>query len=93
MPPFDITFLRVDRDEEPTVVEGFFRTVDWETLPRENEGLDISEELDAAIVESVGYDFNGYPTVHVGRIVLDDLQVAHLRKVGWRVSKLPFSRR
>lgn len=93
MSTFDITFMRVDRDEDPTMVEGFFRTVDWPVLPREDEGLDISEELDGVSVESVGYDFDGYPTVMVGHVVLDDVQVAKLRKMGWRVSRLPFSRR
>ena len=93
MPTFDITFMRVDRDEDPTAVEGFFRTVDWAVLPREGEGLSISEELGAVTVESVGFDFDGYPTVFAGRAVLDDLQAAHLRKVGWRISRLPFGRR
>jgi len=93
MPLFDITFLRFDRDDDPTAVEAFFRTVDWPVMPREGEGLAISEGFDAATVESLGYDFNGYPTVHVGRIVLDDLQAAQLRKVGWRVRRLSFGRR
>jgi hypothetical protein len=93
MPTFDITFMRVDRDEDPTVVEGFFRTVEWAALPREGDGLTISEELGALPVENVGFDFDGYPTVFAGRVVLDDLQVAHLRKIGWRVSRLPFGRR
>ena len=38
MPAFDISFMRVDRDEDPTIVESFFRTVDWPVLPREGEG-------------------------------------------------------
>ena len=63
MPTFDITFMRVDRDEDPTIVEGFFRTVDWPVLPREGEGLDIGAELGAVTVESVGFDFEGYPNV------------------------------
>jgi hypothetical protein len=81
MPTFDITFMRVDRDEDPTIVEGFFRTVDWPVLPREGEGLDIGAGLDPVIVESVGYGFDGYPNVVVGRIVLDDLQAAQLREL------------
>jgi DNA polymerase elongation subunit (family B) len=93
MPLFDIAFMRVDRDEDPTVVEGYSRTVDWPVLPREAEGLDISAELDPVTVESVGYDFDGHPTVFVGRVVLDDLQAAQLRKLGWRLRPLPFSRR
>ena len=92
MPTFDITFMRVDRDEDPTIVEGFFRTVDWPVLPREGEGLDIGAELGAVTVESVGFDFEGYPNVVVGRVVLDDLQAAQLRKRGWRVRPLPFGR-
>lgn len=91
MPAFDMSFMRVDRDEAPTIVEGFFRTVEWPALPREGEGLDIGEELDPVTVDSVGYDFDGYPTVVVGRIVLDDLQAAQLRRLGWRVRPLPFS--
>ncbi len=92
MPTFDITFMRVDRDEDPTIVEGFFRTVDWPVLPREGERLDIGAELGAVTVESVGFDFEGYPNVVVGRVVLDDLQAAQLRKRGWRVTALPFGR-
>jgi hypothetical protein len=92
MPAFDISFMRVDRDEEPTVVESFTRAVDWPLLPREGEGLDLGEE-EPATVESVGYDIDGYPNVFVGRIVLDDLQGAQLRKLGWRAGPLPFSRR
>ena len=67
MPTFDITFMRVDRDEDPTIVEGFFRTVDWPVLPREGEGLDIGAGLDPVTVESVGFDFEGYPNVVVRR--------------------------
>ena len=92
MPTFDISFMRVDRDEDPTVVESFARTVEWPFLPREGEGLDIGNDCPVT-VESVGYDFNGCPNVFVGRIVLDDLQAAQLRKLGWRVEPLPFSRR
>ena len=62
-------------------------------LPREGEGLEIGAELDPVTVESVGHDFDGYPNVFVGRLVLDDLQAAQLRKLGRRVSPLPFSRR
>jgi DNA polymerase elongation subunit (family B) len=93
MPFFDIAFMRVDRDEDPTVVEGYSRAVDWPVLPRETEGLDLSTELDPVTVESVGYDFDGYATVFVGRVVLDDLQAAQHRKLGWRVSPMPSSRR
>lgn len=93
MPTFDITFLRVGRDEHPTLVEDFFPTVDWPVLARADEGFDISEELDAVTVERVGFDFDGYPTEVLGRVVLDDLPVARLRKPGWRVRPLPFSRR
>ena len=75
------------------MVEVFFRTVEWPVLPREGDGLEISPEHDSATVESVGYGFDGYPNVLVGRIVLDDLQAAQLRKLGWRVRPLPFSRR
>jgi hypothetical protein len=89
MPPLDITFLRLDRDDDPTVVEAFFRSVDWLVMPREGEGLEIHPEQDPVTVESVGYGFDGYPTVMVGRVVLDDLQAAQLRKVGWRVVPLP----
>lgn len=92
MPTLDISLMRVDRDEDPTIVEAFFRTVEWPALPREGEGLDIGAGLDPATVESVGYDFDGDPNVFVGRIVLDDLQAAQLRKLGWRVRLLPFSR-
>jgi len=92
MPTFDISLMRVDRDEDPTIVEAFFRTVDWLELPREGEGLDLGNDCPVTI-ESVGYDFNGYPNVFVGRVVLDDLQAAQLRKLGWRMEPLPFSRR
>ena len=92
MPAFNISFMRVDRDEDPTIVESFTRAVDWPLLPREGEGLDLGEG-DPVTVESVGYDFDGYPNVFLGRLVLDDLRAAQLRKLGWRVSPLPFSRR
>jgi hypothetical protein len=61
--------------------------------PREAEGLDISADLEPVTVESVGYDFDDHPTVFVGRVVLDDLQVLQLRKLGWRVRALLGSRR
>jgi hypothetical protein len=89
MPTFQISFMRVDRDEDPTVVESFHRTVDWSLLPREGEGIDLGNDCPVT-VESVGYDFDGYANVFMGRIVLDDLQAAQLRKLGWRVEPLPF---
>jgi hypothetical protein len=92
MPAFSISFMRVDRDEDPTIVESFTRAVDWPLLPREGEGLDLSEEA-SATVESVGYDIDGYPNVFLGRLVLDDLQVTQLRRLEWRVSPLPFGQR
>jgi len=88
MPAFDIAFMRVDREQDPTIVEGFFRTVDWPVLPREGEGLDLGNDCPVT-VESIGFGFDGYPNVFVGRVVLDDLRVAQLRKLGWRVSPLP----
>lgn len=88
MPVFDITLLRVDRDENPTVIEALFRTVDWPFMPREGEGVEIFEDFEAQTVESVGCGVNGDPLVHLGRVVLDDLQVAQLRKAGWRVSPI-----
>ena len=84
MPTFDISLMRVDRDEDPTIVEAFFRTVDWPALPREGEGLDLGNHCPVT-VESVGYDFSGYPNVFMGRVFLDDLQAAPMRKLGWRV--------
>ena len=92
MPTFDISFMRVDRDQDPTVVEGFFRAVEWPFLPREGEGLDLGNDCPITI-ESVGYGFDGSPNVFVGRVVLDDLLAAQLRKLGWRVAPLPFSTR
>ena len=69
MPIFDISFMRVDRDEDPTIVEALFRTVDWPALPREGEGLGISPKLDPATVESDGglslrLLFAGSPSTH-----------------------------
>jgi hypothetical protein len=58
MPTLDIAFMRVDRDQDPTVVESFHRTVDWPALPREGEGLDITEDL-AQTVESA-QDYAGF---------------------------------
>lgn len=89
MPLFDITFLRVDRDENPTAMEVLSRTVDWPAVPREGEGVETADGLDAQTVESVGYDLDGMPNVHLGRVVLDDLEVLQLRKVGWRAAQLP----
>jgi len=92
MPTFQISVMRVDRNEDPTIVESSFRTVDWPALPREGEGPDLGNDCPETI-ESVGHDFDGYPNVFIGRVVLDDLQAAQLRKLGWRVEALPFSRR
>lgn len=88
MPTFDFALLRVDRDEDPTVVEGFFRTVEWPAIPREDESVEIADNLEPQTVESVGYNLDGFATVVVGRAVLDDLQAVQLRKAGWRVSRL-----
>jgi hypothetical protein len=66
MPTFEISFMRVDRNDEPTVVEAFSRTVDWLVLPREGEALDIGEGIDPVTVESVGYSIHGYPNVCEG---------------------------
>ena len=88
MPTFDFALLRVDRDEDPTVVECLFRTVKWPVIPREGEGVDIADDFEAQVVESVGYNLDGHATVFVGRVVLDDLQAAQLRKAGWRASRL-----
>ena len=89
MPLFDITFLRVDRDESPTVMGALFRTVDWPVMPREGESVEIFEEFEAQTVESVAYGIEGDPLVNLGRVVLDDLQVAQLRKAGWRGVAVP----
>jgi len=83
-----ISLQRVDRDEDPTVIEALFRTVDWPFVPREGEGVEIFEEFEAQTVESVGYGVDGDPLVHLGRVVLDDLQVVQLRKAGWRASQI-----
>jgi len=92
MPLFDITFLRVDRDESPTVIEALFLTVDWPVMPRDGEGVEIIEDIEAHPVENVGYGVDGDPMVHLGRVVLDDLQVAQLRKFGWRTTPIAGSR-
>ena len=63
--------------------------LDWPCLPREGEGLDIAEDLDPVTVESVGCDLDGHLTVYVGRVALDDIQVAQLRKAGWRMTRIP----
>ena len=89
MPLFGLTFLRVDRSESPTVIEAFFRTVDWPVMPREGEGVEILEDFEGQTLESVGYGVHRRPLVHLGRVVLDDLQVKQLRKAGWRVEALP----
>jgi hypothetical protein len=89
MPLFDISLLRVDRDENPTAMEALFLTVDWPFLPREGEGVEILEDYEAQTVESVGYGVDGSPLVDLGRVVLDDLQVAQLRNAGWRVVAFP----
>ena len=40
-------------------------------------------------MESVGYGVDGHPLVHLGRVVLDNLQVKQLSKMGWRVVPYP----
>ena len=49
----------------------------------------ILEDFEAQTVESVGYGVDGDPLVHLGRVVLDDLQVRLLLKSGWRIAVLP----
>jgi hypothetical protein len=70
-------------------MEALFRTVDWPFVPREGEGVEIFEDFESQRVESVGYGVDGHPLVHLGRVVLDDLQVKQLRKVGWRAEAVP----
>lgn len=89
MPPLVLTLLRVDRDESPTVIEALFRAADWPFLPREGEGVEIMEDFEAQTVDSVGYGVDGSPLVHLGRVVLDDLQVQQLRHAGWVSEPLP----
>ena len=66
-----------------------FLAVDWPCLPREGESVEILKHLETPLIESVGYGMHGAPLVHLGRVVLDDLQVTQLRRVGWRVEGLP----
>jgi len=40
-------------------------------------------------VESVGYNLDGVPSAHLGRVVLDDLEMVQLRRAGWRVMPFP----
>ncbi len=89
MPLVDLSLLRVDRDEAPTILEALFLTVDWPFLPREGEGVEILEDYEAQTVDSVGYGVDGSPLVHLGRVVLDDLHVKQLRKMGWRAEAFP----
>ena len=70
-------------------MEALFLTVDWPVMPREGEGVEILEDFKAQEVESVGHGVDGHPLVHLGRVVLDDLQVAQLRKTGWRGGPFP----
>jgi hypothetical protein len=89
MTRFALSLLRSDRPEAPTVLEAFFLTVDWSFLPREGEGVEILEDYEAQMVDSVGYGADGSPLVHLGRVVLDDLQVKQLRKMGWHPAAVP----
>jgi len=89
MPLFTLSLLRIDRNASPTVMEALFLTVDWPFLPREGEGVEILEDYEAQTVDSVGYGADGSPLVHLGRVVLDDLQVKQLRKAGWRAEAFP----
>lgn len=89
MPSLGLSIIRTDRDENPTAMEALFRTVDWPFIPREGEGVEIIEDFEAQTEESVGYGVDGHPLVHLGRVVLDDLQAKHLRKAGWRAAQLP----
>jgi len=58
-------------------------------LAAASEGVEILADVEAPTVESVGYGVDGYPLVDLRRVVLDDLQVAQLRKAGWRVVPFP----
>jgi len=40
-------------------------------------------------VEIIGYGVDGHPLVHLGRVVLDDLQVRQLQNAGWRGTDVP----
>ena len=89
MTRFGLSLIRVDRDQSPTVMEALFLTVDWPFLPREGEGVEVLEDYEAQTVDSVGYGADGSPLVHLGRVVLDDLQVKQLRMMGWRAEAFP----
>lgn len=89
MPIFDITFLRVDRDKDPTVMEAMYLIVDWPVMPREGESLEIAKDLDALEVESVGFGIDGKPSIYAGRVVVDDLRVERLRRAGRLVTPFP----
>lgn len=61
MPLFDISFLRVDRDESPTVMEALFLSVDGPLPHREGEGVE------PPVVDNVGYGMDGSPLVPSAR--------------------------
>ena len=89
MTAFGLSLQRIDRDENPTTMEALFLTVDWPFLPREGEGVEILEDWEAQTVDSVGCGADGSPLVHLGRVVLDDLQVKQMRKMVWRTEAFP----
>jgi hypothetical protein len=77
---FDVCLIRLHCDRGGG--DALHLTVEWPCLPRAGEGLDIARDMDAVTVESVGYNLDGHPTVYGGRVVLDDIQLAQLRKAG-----------
>jgi hypothetical protein len=83
------TMLRVDRDKSPSAIDVLSRAVDWPVVPREGESVEISPGQNVQTVESVGYDLDGLPSVHLGRVVFDDLEMLQLRKAGWRAAPMP----
>jgi hypothetical protein len=58
MSTLDIAIMRVDRANDPTVIGGSFRTVEWPFVPREGESIDLGHDYPLT-VESVGNGFNG----------------------------------
>jgi hypothetical protein len=90
---FDVMFLRIDCNEPKAVIEGMFCALSRPTVPREGERIAILDGVEEQAVSSVGYDRDGRPAVHLGRVAMTDQQARLLLKAGWSAVTPPGARR
>jgi hypothetical protein len=62
MPTFDISFMRVDSGQDPTVVEGYFRTLQSPPLPLREGGSQGAARRVAGCCDARGLRAGREPT-------------------------------